>query len=222
MSDMKLRVKAVLFDLDGTIVDSREAYLFAMKTALARLGKKDVVNAKLATEIPKRLEQNLLIDDVIQGVDAEKFLEQYLSTYYQTTAARAKPMPNASHTLKELSGRVKLALTTMRCVPQEKVMEELSRYDLAKYFRCIVTAFDTCDPKPSPEALLMCAKQLNTKISECAVVGDSVVDVRAGKSAGTKTVAVLSGIFSRRELEKENPDLILESIKNLPKYLEYA
>jgi HAD superfamily hydrolase (TIGR01509 family) len=219
---MKLRVKAVFFDLDGTIVDSREAYLIAMKTALSRMGKKITANTKLAIEIPKRLEQNLPINDVIQGVDVDKFLEQYLSIYYQTTATWAKPIPNVSRALKELSCRVKLALITMRCVPEERVTEELSRYDFAKYFQCIVTAFDTCDPKPSPKALLMCARQLNTKISECAVVGDSVADVRAGKKAGTKTVAVLSGIFSRRELEKENPDLILESIKNLPKCLEYA
>jgi phosphoglycolate phosphatase-like HAD superfamily hydrolase len=52
------------------------------------------------------------------------------------------------------------------------------------------------------------------------VVGDSVVDIRAGKNAGAKTVAVLSGIFSREELEKEKPDLILESVKELPDFIE--
>ncbi len=55
---------------------------------------------------------------------------------------------------------------------------------------------------------------------ECAIVGDSVVDVRAGKAAGAKTVAVLSGIFTRRELEKEKPDLILENVRKLPDFVE--
>jgi phosphoglycolate phosphatase len=55
---------------------------------------------------------------------------------------------------------------------------------------------------------------------ECVVVGDSVADIKAGKNAGAKTVAVLSGIFSREELEREKPDLILESVNKLPDFLE--
>jgi phosphoglycolate phosphatase-like HAD superfamily hydrolase len=51
-------------------------------------------------------------------------------------------------------------------------------------------------------------------------VGDSVADVKAGKNAGAKTVAVLSGIFSHKELEREKPDLILENINQLPDFLE--
>jgi phosphoglycolate phosphatase len=220
MSRLKLRVKAVFFDLDGTIVDSKKAYLIAMKTALSKLRKQKAVNYELVTEIPRRLEQKLPIDDVIPGINVNKFLEIYLDAYYQATSTWATLIPNVSNVLEKLSGRVKLALITMRYVPQAKVTEELARFDLAKYFQYVVTGFDTHDPKPSPEALIMCAKQLNTKVNECAVVGDSVADVRAGKNAGTKTVAVLSGIFSRRELERENPDLILESVKDLPDCIE--
>jgi phosphoglycolate phosphatase-like HAD superfamily hydrolase len=51
-------------------------------------------------------------------------------------------------------------------------------------------------------------------------VGDSVADVRAGKNAGAKTIAVLSGIFTREELEKEKPDLIINDINELPSFLE--
>jgi phosphoglycolate phosphatase-like HAD superfamily hydrolase len=57
-------------------------------------------------------------------------------------------------------------------------------------------------------------------MDECVVVGDSVADIRAGKNGGARTVGVLSGIFSRQELERENPDLIIESVKELPDYLE--
>jgi phosphoglycolate phosphatase-like HAD superfamily hydrolase len=51
-------------------------------------------------------------------------------------------------------------------------------------------------------------------------VGDSISDIRAGKSAGATTVGVLSGIYSRKELEREKPDLILESVNFLPDFLE--
>jgi HAD superfamily hydrolase (TIGR01509 family) len=220
MDKPRLKVKTVFFDLDGTIVDSKEAYLTAMKTALLRTGRKSEVNLKLATEIPRRLEQNLPINDLIQGADEKEFLKHYLHAYYQATATKSKPMPSISNTLERLSRRVKIGLITMRYVPKEKLNEELSRFNLAKYFQCIVTAYDTRSPKPSPEALIKCAEQLNTEIVNCAVVGDSVADIRAGKNAGTKTVAVLSGIFSRQELKKEKPDLILKSAKDLPDYLE--
>ena len=65
----------------------------------------------------------------------------------------------------------------------------------------------------------MC-KTTGIETCECVVVGDSVADIKAGKAAGAITVAVLSGIFSREELEREKPDLILENVNKLPDFLE--
>jgi len=215
----KLKVKGIILDLDGTIVDSKEAYVEAAKAAFAAIGQ-ERVDIKIAMEIPRRLEQNLSINNMIKGIDIRKFLDAYLKSYYEMTATKTKLMPNASETLKKLSRKAKLALVTMRHVPKEEVVLELGKFGLAKYFRLIVTASDTYHPKPSPEALLRCAKQLGIHASECAVVGDSVADVRAGRNVGAKTVAVLSGIFTKEELETEKPDLILESINELPDFLE--
>jgi HAD superfamily hydrolase (TIGR01509 family) len=179
-----------------------------------------MVDAKIATEIPKRLEQNLPIKDLLKGIDTQKFLDTYLVAYYQATSTKTKLVPKISDTLEKLSKKAKLALTTMRYVPKEEVSKELEKFGIAKYFQHIITALDTLDPKPSPEALIKCAKQLDIQMCECVVVGDSVADVKAGKNAGAKTVAVLSGIFSREELENEKPDLILESVNKLPDFLE--
>jgi len=214
-----LKVKGIILDLDGTIVDSREAYLEAAKTAFAAMGQK-TVNTKLVMEIPKRLEQNLPINDIVKGIDAQKFLETYLKAYYQLTAAKTKLIPNVSNTVRKLSERAKLALITMRYVPKKEIIEELEKFGLAKYFRYVITALDTHNPKPSPEAITKCAKQLSIQKCECVVVGDSVADIKAGKTAGAKTVAVLSGIFSRKELEREKPDLILENVNELLDFLE--
>ena len=219
MDKPKLKVKGIILDLDGTIVDSKEVYVEAAKAAFAAIGQ-ERVDIKIAMEIPRRLEQNLSINNMIKGIDIRKFLDAYLKSYYEMTATKTKPMPNASETLKKLSRKAKLALVTMRHVPKEEVVLELGKFGLAKYFRLIVTASDTYHPKPSPEALLRCAKQLGIHASECAVVGDSVADVRAGRNVGAKTVAVLSGIFTKEELETEKPDLILESINELPDFLE--
>ena len=219
MKDVKSKARGILLDLDGTIVDSREAYLEAMKTAFAAIGQR-MVDIRTVTKIPKRLEQNLPIDDLLTGMDVRKFLKTYLHTYYQATATKSKLIQNVPETLMKLSQKADLALTTMRHVPKQRIIEELEKLGIAQYFRIVVTAFDTCNSKPSPEALFKCAEQLGIGISRCVVVGDSVADVRAGKNADAKTVAVLTGIFSREELEREGPDLILESVNSLPDFLE--
>jgi len=219
MGKPKLKVKGVILDLDGTIVDSREAYVEAAKTAFAAIGQK-TVDIKIATEIPRRLEQNLSINNMIKGIDAQRFLDIYLNAYYKKTDTKTKPITNVSETLKKLSQKAKLALVTMRHVPKEEVIRELGKFGLAKYFQLVVTALDTYHPKPSPEALIKCAKHLGIQTSECAVVGDSIADVRAGRNVGAKTVAVLSGIFTREELEREKPDFILKSINELPDFIE--
>jgi len=219
MESKKLKVKGILLDLDGTILDSKEAYLEAVKTAFATIGQRRF-NLKIVTEIPKRLEQNLPINDIVKGIDVQKFLEIYRYAYYQATDSKSKPIPNISDTLKKLSEKAKLALVTMRYVSKKEVIRELEKFGLAKYFKYVITALDTHHPKPSPEALIKCANQLGIQTCECAVVGDSVADIKAGKTTGAKTVGVLSGIFSRRELEMEKPDLILESVNQLPDFLE--
>jgi len=215
---VKLKVKGLIIDLDGTLVDSREAYRAALKKAFTVMGMKNF-NTKIALEIPRRLEQNRQIGDLIPEGNTEKFLNTYLKAYYTLTESKSKALPGVSETLEELSKKANLALLTMRYVPREKVMKELEKFGLAKYFCCIVTALDTPFPKPSPEALKKCAQKLRVKIDECAVVGDSVTDVKAGKKAGAKTVAVLTGIFTREELERGKPDLILENINELPVFL---
>ena len=219
MEKPRLKVKGILLDLDGTIVDSKEAYLEALKTAFKMTGQR-MINAKIATEIPKRLEQNLPIKDLLKGINVQKFLGVYLNAYYQNTSTKTKPLPEISDTLKKLSEKAKLALITMRYVPKEKVIKELEKFGLAKYFQYVITALDTHEPKPSPEALIKCAKQFDIQMCECVVVGDSVADIKAGKTAGARTVAVLSGIFSQEELEREKPDLILESVNKLPDFLK--
>lgn len=218
MNENKLKVKGILFDLDGTIVDSREAYLEAAKTAFQAIGQKPPTT-QTALEIPKRLEQNQPIDDITR-TNPQQFLAIYLKTYYAITQEKTKLIPNVSTTLETLSEKAKLALITMRFVPKETIINELEHFNIAKYFTYVVTALDTHKPKPSPEALIKCVRALDVQICDCVIVGDSVSDVRAGKAAGARTVAVLSGLFFHEELAKENPDLILKDVTYLPKFIE--
>lgn len=213
-----MKVKGIFFDLDGTIVDSREAYYEAARIAFQALGQ-EMPKKEVVLEITRKLERKQPIKDVVKG-DLHKFLASYLNAYYSITTKKTKLLPNVSTTLETLSAKAKLALVTMRAFPKENIIKELEGFNIAKYFSYVVTALDTDKPKPSPEALIKCVKALDVQMCDCAIVGDSISDVRAGKAAGSKTVAVLSGLFSRQELMEENPDLIIKDVTALPNFIK--
>jgi HAD superfamily hydrolase (TIGR01509 family) len=217
MNQKRWQTKGIFLDLDGTIVDSTGAYIEAAKIASQAIGKKPLLT-KAALEIPRRIEQGLSINDLAEG-ESKKFLNIYLKAYYSSTEAKTKLLPNVSATLEALSEKSKLALITMRHVPNQVILQELDYFGIAKYFTHIVTALDTSKPKPSPEALIQCVKALDLEMCDCIIAGDSINDIRAGKAAGAKTVAVLSGLFQHEELVNECPDLILPDVTTLPKFI---
>ena len=209
--------RGIFLDLDGTIVDSTEAYLEAARVSFRAVGLAPPAN-ETALEIPRRLEQAFSISDITNG-ESKKFLSVYLKTYYSITPEKTKLIPNVPAALEALSEKNKLALITMRHVPKKSIIKELEFFGISKYFSCVVTARGRFKPKPSPEALLSCVKDLGVGVSNCVIAGDSVNDVRAGKAAGAKTVAVLSGLFQSIELAKEKPDLILDDVTALPNFI---
>jgi len=222
----RLRVKALLIDLDGTIVDISEPCIEASEKAASTLGFRNI-NTQIGLQIAKRLQSNLSINPVLAefGIDrnmGKEFLNAFLNAWYTIVPMKTTALPKVHTTLKKLSERFQLALITRRNMPKEPIVKELKRLGLTQFFRFIVTSQDVDEPKPSPQAFVKAADLLDVSIHDCAVVGDSIVDIQAGKAAGAKTIAVLSGLFSREELEKENPDLIVKNINLLPDLLWQA
>jgi HAD superfamily hydrolase (TIGR01549 family) len=218
MNQKRWKAKGIFLDLDGTLVDSSEAYMEAGRIAFQAL-KKKMPETKVLLEIPRRIEQHLTIDDLIYS-HSKEFMQIYLKAYYSATEAKTKLLPNIAETLQKLAEKAKLALITMRHCPNQVIQKELDYLGIAKYFTYIVTAHDTVKPKPSPEALIRCVEAFGLEMCECIIAGDSVNDVRAGKAAGARTVAVLSGLFKRDELARECPDLILPDVTTLPEFIE--
>ncbi len=216
--NQKCNARGIILDLDGTVVDSKKAYLEAAAIAFNAFAK-TLPDEQLASEIPKRIELSLPIHDLLQGIDESSFLKVYLRAYYESASTRTEPFPTAANALERLSGKAMLALITRRHIPEKEVVRQLEKFGLANFFKKVITAEGSFKPKPSPEALLSCIKQMNIEKCECWIVGDSVVDITAGKNAEMKTVAVLSGIFSREELEKAKPDLIFKDIGEFADFL---
>jgi phosphoglycolate phosphatase-like HAD superfamily hydrolase len=214
MSYAKLRVKGIMLDLDGTILDTRPAYIEAARIACQATGQEPLAD-DLALEIPKRMEQRQAFTGLFKS-DPKVFLQAYRQAFYNVSTAKTIPMLGVAKTLEVLACKVKLAVITMRFMPAKAICLELKQFNLDGYFEHVVTALDTLEPKPSPEALIKAVAAMELQMCDCVIVGDSTVDVKAGKAAGAKTVAVLTGLYSRAELAAANPGFIISNISELP------
>ena len=223
MVKQKLEARALLIDLDGTIVDSLEAFAEAAETAISTItGNQSSEDAGL--ELARCLQCNLPLDEFfdrnnVDGALREVFLTLFLQSFYKIALSKTKLFPNVEKTLRKLSRNFLLALITRRRVPKRLVKKELERLHLDSYFTVIVTSLEVERPTPFPDAILKAADELQMPTYDCVVVSDSGVDIQAGKSVGAKTVAVLSGLFKKEDLKKEMPDLIMKDITHLPEYL---
>ena len=97
MGKARLKVKGVLLDLDGTLFDTRPAYLEAAEIA-CNVTAREILPDTLALEIPKRMEQRHTLTGIIEG-DTKAFVHAYLNAFYKVSRSKTKPMPNAAKTL---------------------------------------------------------------------------------------------------------------------------
>ena len=98
-------------------------------------------------------------------------------------------------------------------------MDFLNQFDLAAYFKCIATN-QTCEhTKPFPDPIIWAAREMSVPPEACLMVGDTSVDIRAGKAAGAQTVGVLCGFGEEGELCEHNADMILSITSELVQLL---
>jgi phosphoglycolate phosphatase-like HAD superfamily hydrolase len=98
---------------------------------------------------------------------------------------------------------------------EKGTMAFLERFDLVQYFDAIVTGLSAKHTKPYPDPVLFAADKLGVAPENCLMIGDTTVDIRAGKSAGAQTVGVLCGFGEEPELRKMGADMILEDTTEL-------
>jgi len=128
-------------------------------------------------------------------------------------------IPGVAEMIGALDGRYPLALITIRsCYHIEAFFEQFP--ELAAAFTVSCGLQDTRRMKPNPAPLLLAAEKLNVPVQNCLMVGDTIVDVMAGRNAGAWTAAVLCGFGEREELEVAGAHLILQSTGDLLQFLD--
>jgi len=127
--------------------------------------------------------------------------------------------PGVKRTLQLLKDRgMKIGIVTGRRSQGERKWLELRRLNIHRFIDAMVTGAEA-PAKPSPDGLITCIQELGLSAEECVFVGDSRIDVMAGKRAGVRTIAVHSGVAGRELLAEQEPDCILADLESLSSYI---
>jgi len=212
-------IEAILFDLDGTLMDTDDQAVASLARYLAPLSAFSFINP---TSLARRLVMwaetpgNALMTffDAI-GLDDNIFAVGDTLRRWRGLHPRARlpVIPGADSTLHELSQRFRLAVVTTRGHRDAEAF--LAQHNLAHLFELVVTRESTHRLKPHPEPVRFAAEKLRVSPTRCVMVGDTVADVRSARAAGAWAVAILSGFGERDELERAGAHLVLESVSQL-------
>lgn len=213
------RVQALCFDVDGTLSDTDDAYARQLSGWLPRGVFRDP--ERTARRLVMWLESPgnglLSVADRL-GIDDEMAaVINWLYRHRERPWKHFLLVPGVDDMLARLQGRFPMAVVSTRS--ETPTRSFLDRFDLTKYFEVLVTGQSAPHSKPYPDPVLLAAERLGVGPGNCVMIGDTTVDMRAGKSAGAQTVGVLCGFGEREELERLGADLILESTALLAEVL---
>jgi len=210
-------VKLLIFDLDGTLVDTAEDITASLNYALQPYGLQTLTverTVKLVGEGLTKLVEKVLDD---KSYLKEPVLRRFLDHYSEHLTDCSVVYPHIRETLEILAGYKKAVISNKREFLSTRLLSELG---LLKEFDVIVGSDTTAEKKPSPVPLIYVLNRLGVGGNEAVMVGDSTFDMEAGRKAGVSTVAVTYGYGERQQLMKA--DYIIDDFMELPHILDIA
>jgi HAD superfamily hydrolase (TIGR01509 family) len=210
------RIRALCFDVDGTLSDTDDLYARKV-TRLLRLVP--------FLPNPERLARRLVmwgeapgnallgLTDTI-GLDDEAIaLIDWLYRHRTKRWRQFLLVPDVDTMLARLHSHYPMAVISAR--DEAGTLAFLEQFNLTKYFDVIVTALSARHTKPYPDPILLAARKMGVPPEACLMTGDTTVDICAGRLAGAQTVGVLCGFGEEAELRRKGADWILPSTADL-------
>lgn len=213
---MKYTIKGVIFDLDGTLIDSYEAIYLSFHHVYTQLNLKPLSFAEVKKVVGRGLNYTFreLLGEELVAQALFLFRQKYEEVFREYT----KLLPDVPEVLEELYRRqIKMAVATNKLGRFSRAI--FAHFQLQKYFTTIVGDGDVSQNKPHPEMLNYALDKMGLAKEEAIFVGDSVIDIETAKNAGMKIFAVPSGNSLREDLAKAQPTVLLERLLDLLKYI---
>jgi pyrophosphatase PpaX len=207
-----IRFPVVLFDLDGTVVDSGGIILASMRHATREVLGRDFGDAELMQAVGgPGLEAQMAVFAPERVDELVRVYRDHNEPLHEELEA-CVGMEDVLLRLRAEGRRLGVVTAKRRAT----VELAFARVPLAHLFETIVGGDETEKHKPDPEPLLLAAERMHASPAETAYVGDSPFDIRAAKAAGMYAIAVTWGrIHDRERLEREEPDAIVERAEEL-------
>ncbi len=209
-------VRAVLFDIDGTLLDTRDAWVAAFDGALAAIRRTGLSGAVAAQWIGTPIETIYAERCGLAGDDLARAVQEFQRIEAASVRQGMRPYPRIAETLASLASWRLGIVTNKRSAT---AVEALRVTGLLTSFGVVLGGDSVARKKPAPDSVLRAAAMLGVAAEECVVVGDTEVDVRAGHAAGARTVGVTWGYGTRASLEAAGVDHLIESPDALPPLL---
>ncbi|TLM78524.1 MAG: HAD family hydrolase [Actinobacteria bacterium] len=208
-------LQAVLFDLDGTLIDSVGLILASFRYATETVLGVEMSDEDLLRNVGMPLRPQM---EILAPGRADELVAVYREHNNAHHDAMLKGYEGVPEVLDELRGRgLSLAVVTSKGTPL--MMRGLDRFGLTGRFDVLVSMDDVTAHKPDPAPLLYAAERLGVAPSQCAYVGDSPHDVVAARAAGMLAVGALWGAFPPERVREAGPDLTADDIREVPALL---
>jgi len=200
---------AVIFDLDGTLVDSLRDITDALNAALTELGRPTVTQQEVRSWVGGGLPllcRHALPADGISLVD--ELVQRTRGWYLSNPVRYTRPYPNILRMLELLqAGRVPMAVLSNK--PHDLTVRIVAELCMAHYFAEVAGCQVDDEKKPQPKGALRLARVLGADPATVLFVGDSAVDIETARNAGMRAVAVTWGFRDRDELVTASPDFLV-------------
>ncbi|HEY8458968.1 MAG TPA: phosphoglycolate phosphatase [Blastocatellia bacterium] len=210
--------QCLLFDLDGTLVDSRADLINSVNLMLTELGRGTLPDARVIGFVGEGarllVERALGADQDVRPScqDVDHALEIFRRHYREHLLDQTRVYAGVEETLARLRHIPKAVVTNK---PYEFTIPLLEGVGLLSYFEVIIGGDCLPERKPSPLMLFEAANKCGAQASQCLMVGDSRVDVEAGKAANMKTCGYVPGFRGRTELVEAGVDYVIERFSEL-------
>jgi phosphoglycolate phosphatase len=211
------QMQLLIFDLDGTLVDSETDLALSVNATLKKMGQETLPTEQIASYVGRGV--SVLISRALgpgaAPENVEKGTEIFLAHYREHMLDNTNPYPGVREALADLHGR-KMAVLTNKPVKFSQLM--LDGLGLADYFLYIYGGNSFENKKPDPVGVFRLMEDTQAPARQTLMIGDSVSDVMAGRNAGVWTCGVSYG-FGAPTLEEAPPDLMIGDLRELPKLL---
>jgi phosphoglycolate phosphatase-like HAD superfamily hydrolase len=208
------RIRAICFDIDGTLSDTDDLWVNRALPVVKPVQRvfPDVQPQILARRLIMSMETPgnslyYLLDRVGLDVFAGSVYNWINHSVLKPQPKKFLLVPGTKETVESLAARFPLSVVSSR--DRRGTLSFLETFELDSHFKAIATSQTCRYTKPFPDPIIWAAQQMGVEPHECLMVGDTVVDIRAGKAAGAQTVGVLSGFGEEKELLRAGADMIL-------------